>query len=198
MTPEQREFLHQTSIPIQGVNRALVLAATLLTGFLGGHKFLLGARREGCLYLLLCWTSLTVLASLGDFVDLVRQPVIGRGFLKRRLLKRHIADSDLIEPATWRQLGRGLVLFGVFAAMSAWMAYRMNEGYERVGRLCKLIQPGTSAQDLAGFAAANGLRLNCVREGFNHLGDTATLGRHSCNVTVVNARVTASEHHVLD
>jgi hypothetical protein len=45
VTPQERDFLHQTSIPLRTVNRALVLYVTLLAGFWGGHKFLLGARR---------------------------------------------------------------------------------------------------------------------------------------------------------
>ena len=198
MSPEEREFLHQSSIPLHTVNRALVLYVTLLAGFWGGHKFLLGARREGWLYLLLCWTSIPLLASLGDFVDLVRQPAIGQGFLKRRLLKRHVADRDMIERATWKQLGRVLFLFLLFAAMSVWFTNRMNKGHDRVGRLCQQIKPGTTSQDLAAFAVANGLRVGSVREGFNNLGDTATMERHSCHVTIQNGRVERSEHYFLD
>ena len=53
MRHDDREFLRQTSVRIRTVNRALVLYAALLAGFWGGHKFLMGARREGWLYLLL-------------------------------------------------------------------------------------------------------------------------------------------------
>ena len=81
LSPQEREFLHQTSVPLRSVNRVWVLYAALLAGFWGGHKFLLGARREGYLYLLLCWTAIPLLAALADFVDLMRQPAIGHGFL---------------------------------------------------------------------------------------------------------------------
>jgi TM2 domain-containing membrane protein YozV len=198
VTSEEREFLHQTSIPLRTVNRVLVLYVTLLAGFWGGHKFLLGARREGWLYLLLSWTAIPLLASLGDFVDLARQHAIGQGFLKRRLLKRHVADRDVIERATWKQLGRVLFLFLLFIAMTVWFTNRMNKGYDRVSNLCKQIKPGTTAQDVATFAVANGLRMSSVREGFNNLGDTATMERHSCHVTIQDGRVVRSEYHVVD
>jgi TM2 domain-containing membrane protein YozV len=198
VTSEERDFLHQTSIPLRTVNRALVLYVTLLAGFWGGHKFLLGARREGWLYLLLSWTTLPLLASLGDFVDLARQHAIGQGFFKRRLLKRHVADRDVIERATWKQLGRVLFLFVLFVAFSVWVASRMNQGHDRVGSLCQQIKPGTTAQDVTAFASSNGLRMGSVREGFNILSDTATMGRHSCHVTIQNGRVERSEHYFLD
>jgi TM2 domain-containing membrane protein YozV len=198
VSPEQRDFLHQTSTPLRTVNRALVLYVTLLAGFWGGHKFLLGARREGWLYLALGWTTLPLLASLGDFVDLVRQPAIGQGFLKRRLLKRHVADRDVIERATCKQLGRVLFLFLLFVAVSVWFTNRVNKGHDRVSSLCQQIKPGTTAQDVATFAAAHGLRVGSVREGFNNLGDTATMERHSCHVTIQKGRVERSEHYFLD
>ncbi len=69
------------------VNRVFLLYVTLLAGFWGGHKFLLGATREGWLYLLLCASGIPVLAALADFVELARQPPVGAGFLKRRLPK---------------------------------------------------------------------------------------------------------------
>ncbi|MGB4117882.1 MAG: NINE protein [Polaromonas sp.] len=198
MSPEEREFLHQTSIPLRTANRVLVLYVTLLAGFWGGHKFLLGARREGWLYLLLSWTCIPLLASLGDFVDLVRQPAIGQGFLKRRLLKRHVADRDVIERATWKQLGRVFVLFLLFAAMSVWVTNRMNTGHDSVGSLCQQIKPGTASADVVAFALSNGLRMGNAKEGFNILSDTTTMGRHSCHVTIQNGRVERSEHYFLD
>ena len=136
MTPEDRQFLHQTSVRITSVNRAAVLYACLLAGFWGGHKFLLGARREGWMYLLLSWTSIPLWASLGDFVDLVRQPAIGQGLMQRRLLKRHPADRDVVERATWLQLGRVVVIFALLVGAMVWMMARIGEGGERVNALC--------------------------------------------------------------
>ena len=193
-----REFLHQSSVRVPTVNRVLVLYVTLLAGFWGGHKFLLGARREGWLYLLLSWTALPLLAALGDFVDLLRQPAIGEGFLRRRLAKRHPAEADMVTRATWKQLGRVLLLLALFVGATVWMVWRLDEGRSRVSALCAQITPGMTAQALAAFAAAHGLKLRAVREGFNVLSDTATFGRHACHVTVASGRVAQSSHYFLD
>jgi hypothetical protein len=47
VTPEDRQFLHQTSVRITSVNRAAVLYTCLLTGFWGGHKFFAGRTARG-------------------------------------------------------------------------------------------------------------------------------------------------------
>ena len=198
MNSEEREFLHQSSIPLRSVNRVLVLYAALLAGFWGGHKFLLGARREGYLYLLLCWTAIPLLAALADFIDLMRQPAFGQGFLKRRLLKRHVADVNVIERATWKQLGRAFFLFALFAAASIWITHRINQGHERVSRLCQQILPGMPAEEVTRFASAHGLRSGAIQEGHQALIDTATMGRHSCYVTIANGKVVSSEHFFND
>ena len=112
MTPDAREFLHQTSLRVPTVNRALALYVALLAGFWGGHKFLLGARREGWVYLALALTTAPLWASLADSIDLYRQPAVGQGFCRRRVLKRHPADAWTVEAATWRRL----------AFSSAWVA----------------------------------------------------------------------------
>lgn len=113
------DFLHQTSLRLPTVNRAMALYAALLAGFWGGHKFLMGARREGWLYLVLSWTGLTVFAALADFVVLCRQPVVGRGFLRRRLVARHPADRDTVEARTCRVLALSGATFVVLAALVA-------------------------------------------------------------------------------
>lgn len=92
------------------VNRLILLFFTMLAGFWGGHKFLLGARREGWIYLLLAWTAIPLLASLIDLLDLLRQPPRGHGFLRRRLPKRFPWQATVIEPATLLRLG-GATLF---------------------------------------------------------------------------------------
>lgn len=198
MNSEEREFLHQSSIPLRSVNRVLVLYAALLAGFWGGHKFLLGARREGYLYLLLCWTAIPLLAAIADFIDLIRQPTLGQGFLKRRLLKRHVADVNVIERATWKQLGRAFFLFALFAAASIWITHRINQGHERVSRLCQQILPGMPAEEVTRFASTHGLRSGAIQEGHQALIDTATMGRHSCYVTIANGKVVSSEHFFND
>ena len=198
MNSEEREFLHQSSIPLRSVNRVLVLYAALLAGFWGGHKFLLGARREGYLYLLLCWTAIPLLAALADFIDLMRQPAFGQGFLKRRLLKRHVADVNVIERATWKQLGRAFFLFALFAAASIWITHRINQGHERVSRLCQQILPGMPTEEVTRFTSAHGLRSGAIQEGHQALIDTATMGRHSCYVTIANGKVVSSEHFFND
>jgi len=107
------------------VNRVLALYVALLAGFWGGHKFLLGARREGWIYFSLCWSGLTVLAALADFVHLYRQPAIGQGFLRRRILARHPADRDLVEANTWRMLiGLGLATLALMVLVALLAALR--------------------------------------------------------------------------
>ncbi len=191
---EDREFLHQSSIPLRSVNRALVLYTALLAGFWGGHKFLLGARREGYLYLLLCWTAIPLLAAIADFIDLMRQPALGQGFLKRRLLKRHVADANVIERDTWRQLGRAFFLLALFVAASMWITHRINQGHERVSSLCQQIQPGMHADEVTRFATTHGLRAGAIHEGQQALIDTSTMGRHSCYVAFSNGKVVTAEH----
>lgn len=116
LTAERREFLHQTSLRLRTVNRLLVLYATLLVGMFGVHKFVLGARREGWLYLALSWTSFTVLPALLDFAELLRQPAVGQGFAVRRLIARHPADCDVIESATRRRLVHCALVWTVLVA----------------------------------------------------------------------------------
>lgn len=121
MTDDEREFLHQSSLRLTSVNRVLVLYVALLSGFWGGHKFLLGARREGWIYVALMPTTIPVWAGLADFIDLIRQPAMGQGFLKRRLLKRHPADASVVERKTWRRLIKVTLIMALVIAAMAWM-----------------------------------------------------------------------------
>ncbi|MBL8312046.1 MAG: NINE protein [Burkholderiales bacterium] len=111
----RREFLRQTSVMIQTVNRLTVLTAALTLGGLGVHKFLLGARREGLIYLALVWTGIPVLCGVMDFVALLMQPAIGRGLGGRRLIKRHIADMDVVERGTWYRMLASALLMALLA-----------------------------------------------------------------------------------
>ena len=178
LNPDEREFLHQTSLRIPTVNRALLLYVTLLAGFWGGHKFLLGARREGWLYLLLSWTSITLWMAIGDFFALSRLPVIGEGFMKRRVLKRHPADADVIEKATWWRLGLVVLIMMLLVAGVAWMMNRLNERGKRVAGLCAQIRPNMPVQELETFAATNGPRLGRAHEGINSLAGRVTQSSH--------------------
>ena len=198
MTPDERAFLHQSSIPLHTVNRALVLFAALSAGFWGGHKFLLGARLEGWLYLLLSWTSISVWMAIGDFFDLLRLPAIGHGFLKRRLVKRHLADAHVIEKATLKRLGFVVIVMALLIAAMVGIVSLLDRGEKRVRTLCEQINIGMPATELAAFATANGLRISNVREGFNVLADATTLGRHSCHVHIESGRVKQSNHHFID
>lgn len=101
------------------VNRLFALYVTLLAGFWGGHKFLLGATREGWLYLLLCITGIPALAALADFVDLLRQQPLGEGFLHRRLPKYPPEAGRIISRQTWLRLcGSALCLVAVGRAFN--------------------------------------------------------------------------------
>lgn len=86
------------------VNRVMALYCALLAGFWGGHKFLLGARREGWLYLMLSWSAVPLLASLLDFVDLARRPALGEGCLRRRLFARLPEEEAMISATALRRL----------------------------------------------------------------------------------------------
>lgn len=122
MSADTRDFLHQTSLRIPTVNRVLALYVALLAGFWGGHKFLLGARREGWIYLALTLTTVPLWAALADFIDLCRQPAVGQGFCRRRVHKCHPADAAVVQAATWRRLGlsaAGVALGVVGAALMA-------------------------------------------------------------------------------
>lgn len=121
MDDAERAFLQQTGVLVPSVNRVLVLYVTLLAGFWGGHKFLLGARREGWLYLALSWTAVPLLASLADALYLSRQPASGQGLGRRRLPARHPADADEIERSTWRRLALGAaVVVALALGAAAW------------------------------------------------------------------------------
>ena len=101
------------------VNRAFALYVTLLAGFWGGHKFLLGATREGWLYLLLCISGIPVLAALADFWDLLHQQPIGAGFLQRRLPKYPPEARGIISRQAWLRLcGSALCMLAVGTAFN--------------------------------------------------------------------------------
>jgi len=102
------------------VNRVMALYCALLAGFWGGHKFLLGARREGWLYLLLSWSAVPLLASLVDFLELLRQPALGQGCLRRRLFARLPEEETMISRTALRRLGASaFALLLLVAAVSA-------------------------------------------------------------------------------
>lgn len=72
---------------------------------------LLGARREGWIYLALSWTAIPLLATAADFVDLLREPAIGTGFGRRSLLARHPTTVERVERHTLARLvGSALML----------------------------------------------------------------------------------------
>lgn len=98
------------------VNRLLLLFCAMLAGFWGGHKFLLGAKREGWIYLLLSWTAIPLLASLVDLLELLRQPPLGHGFLRRRLPRRYPWEESMIERTTLLRFG-GATLFMVLLVL---------------------------------------------------------------------------------
>ncbi len=103
----------------RSVNRLLALYCALLAGFWGGHKFLLGARREGWLYLALSWSAIPMLAALLDFIDLLRQPALGDGFLVRRLPCLPPDQAGQVARRTWLRLGlAGLFMLVLVAGFS--------------------------------------------------------------------------------
>lgn len=53
-------------MPMKKQTVALLLAATV--GLFGAHRFYLGQRRTGLLYLLFCWTGIPVLLALAESI----------------------------------------------------------------------------------------------------------------------------------
>jgi hypothetical protein len=100
------------------VNRLMALYCVLLAGSWGAHKFLLGARREGWIYLVLSWTAVPMLASLADFVSLLRQPALGEGCGKRRLFARLPEEASVVHRSTLRRLGGAAIALLLVAAFS--------------------------------------------------------------------------------
>lgn len=108
---EARAFAHQTSIILHTASRSRVLLAAWFGGFLGLHKFMLGARREGQVYAALFWTGAPAIAGLIDLADLAFAP-----HANGRFMKRHPADAAVIEKSAKLRLGIGalVVAAGLF------------------------------------------------------------------------------------
>lgn len=99
----------ETSRIIKMANRRAVLATALFAGFWGGHKFLLGARREGYLYLFFCWTLVPAIATLIDIADLSFAPHVQGRFPVRSWEAR-----NEIERSTWIRLGIGCLVIALW------------------------------------------------------------------------------------
>ena len=52
-------------------NKTKAMLLAFLTGGLGIHKFYLGRKKAGIIYLLLCWTGIPVLISIYDLIKLI-------------------------------------------------------------------------------------------------------------------------------
>ena len=203
MTPQEREFLHQTSLKLPTVNRALALYVAMLAGFWGGHKFLMGARREGIIYLAFSWTAVPLLASLADLITLARQPAIGHGFLKRRLLARHPADRSVVERAVLGRLGKAALCMATVVGLLAWSDHSTKNGTaeQRVTRLCDQIKIGMPIGALTTFIQTNEFRAGTLAEGSNslvHWPSSGLAGRHGCVVSVEASVVSSSTYFFLD
>lgn len=59
------------TIMIRQKSKFVALILCLLLGWLGGHKFYLGRKGAGTLYLLLCWTGLPMMISFFEFFFLL-------------------------------------------------------------------------------------------------------------------------------
>lgn len=89
----------------QLVSRRKVLLTALFAGFWGAHKFMLGARREGYLYLALSWTMISAFATILDIAHLSFAPHTDGQFKIRQA-----AQANFIEPATKIRLFCGLLI----------------------------------------------------------------------------------------
>ena len=110
MRSDAREFAYQTSVIVGTVSRRALVLITLLAGWFGAHKFFLGARLEGLIYLGLSWTGVPALAALMDLWKFSFWPA-------PRVLKTHPADRNFVSSETRWQLGLAALalalLFGV-------------------------------------------------------------------------------------
>ena len=110
MRADAREFAYQTSVIVGTVSRRALVLITLLGGWFGAHKFFLGARLEGLIYLGLSWTGVPALAALMDLWKFSFWPA-------PRVLKTHPADRNFVSSETRWQLGLAALalalLFGV-------------------------------------------------------------------------------------
>ncbi len=61
------------------VNRKKFLLLALFTGWMGGHRFYAHHYKVAILYLLLCWTGLSIAMTLIDFVQFIPYPVDENG-----------------------------------------------------------------------------------------------------------------------
>lgn len=87
------------------VSRKAVLFAALFAGFWGAHKFMLGAKREGYLYLALSFTTITAFATIFDIAHLSFAPHADGKFPVRAW-----DDRNTIERVTLIRLGIGLLI----------------------------------------------------------------------------------------
>ena len=73
--PSVRNDISSTTMPTKKTsgNKSKITAMLLafFTGGLGGHKFYLGEKKAGIIYLLLFWTGIPVLISIYDLVKLI-------------------------------------------------------------------------------------------------------------------------------
>ena len=59
------------TIAIRQKSKFVALILCLLLGWMGGHKFYLGRKGAGTIYLLLCWTGLPMMISFFEFFFLL-------------------------------------------------------------------------------------------------------------------------------
>ena len=59
------------TIAIRQKSKFVALILCLFLGWLGGHKFYLGRKGAGTIYLLLCWTGLPMMISFFEFFFLL-------------------------------------------------------------------------------------------------------------------------------
>lgn len=88
---------------------------TLFGGFWGAHKFALGAKREGYVYLCLSWAIFPAFASLLDLYDLTFR--VGPN---QPILKRPADQTGVVELKTIRHLTFGILILSFWIGISLW------------------------------------------------------------------------------
>lgn len=91
--------------------------------------------------------------------------------------------ADVAKRMRWGR--RIALLFGVALLLYvAYSGYSQLTGKERMTEICKQIEPGMTAEQLAGFAKEHGLGSGRPHTGTKllYLAEARSFGRHACRV----------------
>jgi hypothetical protein len=106
------------------------------------------------------------------------------------------------EPKKPHRLGRRILALagGALLAWTAWFAWSLATGAERVGALCAQIRPGMTVGELTAFAEAHGLgpRRLTAETRLAYLAESRSFGRHACRVELERGVVAKADYNFAD